>query len=296
MSPSIEQTELLIWSETDQLRAESFESTMRSQHKTIFEVENDLYLAQKRIDELVAQLEQCNSFESPQNKEQCENDIFGIQIYEEEEEEEEEDEEEEEEEEEDEEEEEVQSSKYRPKKRHIEELEPEPLSPLELKRNKLIADIRYYSALHYTKQNNYKPSNATIASGTIHMPQLKYPLSLHPLFQKYGLNDLDIRYEYEFGNNVNLEKGQVLTCVYDLKNMDTKGRILNYGYLLLPNHHDNKADYEIELLSYVLETYKNRYSCIASMIELSKLLDIEDLTTIQCGSTDRTILFECLKK
>lgn len=262
MTSSIDHGELLIWTETDQLRTESFEETVRTQHKTIFEVENELYLAKKRIDELVAQLEQCDSFDRP----------------------------------------EAPANKNIPKKQHIEELEPEEedeqeQEPIELKRNKMIADIRYYASLHYTKQNNYKPSNASIASGTIHMPQLKYPLSLYPLVQKYGLHDLDIRYEFNhIGNNVNLEKGRVLDCIYALKNMDTMGRILNCGYLLLPNRHDNEADYEFELLSYMLETYKNKYSCIASMIELSKLLDIEDLTTIQGGSTDRTILFECLNR
>ena len=267
MTTSIDHGELLIWTETDQLRTESFEETVRAQHKTIFEVENELYLAKKRIDELVAQLEQCNLFDTHVN--------------------------------------EAPANKNIPKKQHIEELEPEeeeePLSPIELKRNKVIADIRYYASLHKTKENNYKPSNASIASGTIHMPQFKYPLSLYPLIQKYGLHDLDMRYESNhFSNNVNLEKGQVLTCIYAVKldciyavkNKDTMG----CGYLLLPNRHDNEADYEFELLSYMLETYKNKYSCIASMIELSKLLDIEDLTTIQGGSTDRTILFECLKK
>lgn len=205
----INDKELLIWTDFDNQQPQkqqikSFEETILAQHKTIFEVENELYLAQKRIDELVELLQSCDKKSEPE------------------------------------------------------------IDSKESKRDKLVENIKYYTSLHYTKYNNYDSNEI------FHIPKLKYSLSLYPLSQKY---DLNLQYQSPH------QHFDAIQCISEIIRIEPRGRLLTLSTLLLPNYHESEIEYEIELLSYVLEKYKTEYLCIDTVIELEKLLNINISTT-----------------
>ena len=156
----------------------------------------------------------------------------------------------------------------------------------------MIENIKYYQKLFESKYNNSQ--NGCPLFGNSHNyrnPNLKYSISLFPISKKYGLTFQYIAPCQTQGDVIDYVRYRKNSAASSNSGIVQHQALDNiWEYFLFPhNVTDTEIEYEIKILSYVLDEYVKAFSVIDVKERLEKLCgENMDLMKLNISYGDRT--------